>query len=154
MFNKLTMLGNITKDIELKYTQSGSAVASSSIATSHKYTSNGEKKEETTFIDVTWFGRSAEIANQYLRKGSKVFAEGRLKQESWNDKDTGQKRYKMVCIIETFKILDSKQDGEKQSYTPPEPQYEQHPQYQKPQQREMPQNNLPEIDIYEDEIPF
>jgi single-strand DNA-binding protein len=142
MFNQLTLLGNLTRDIELRYSQSGSVIASTGIATSHKYTSNGEKKEETCFVDITFFGKSGEIANQYLRKGSKVFITGRLKQEEWVDKTSGQKRSKHTVVVETMKMLAGRQDSESKPYTPPTPTYEKAP---------MPQSSLPEIDI---EIPF
>jgi len=79
MFNKIILLGNLTKDIEIRYLQSGVAVAKGSIASTYKYKSNnGEQKEEVCFLDFTLFNKSAEIANQYLKKGSKVLLEGRL----------------------------------------------------------------------------
>jgi len=93
MFNKIILVGNLTRDIELRYTQSGTGIANTAIATSHKFTQNGEKKEEVCFVDISFFGRSAEVANQYLRKGSKILVEGRLKLDSWVDQ-SGQKRSK------------------------------------------------------------
>jgi single-strand DNA-binding protein len=151
MFNQITLLGNLTRDIELKYAQSGSAIASTCVATSHKFKVNDEKREDVMFIDLTFFGRSAEIANEYLRKGSKVFITGRLKLDQWVDKD-GQKRSKHIVIVETMKMLDNKQDNsgdqEKQSYKMPKPTYE------RQETKPMPQNTMPEIDINEDEIPF
>jgi len=151
MFNQLTLLGNLTRDIELKYTQSGIAVASTGIATSHKFKVNEEQREEVMFIDLTFFGRSGEIANQYLRKGSKVFITGRLKLDQWDDKETGVKRSKHTVIVETMKMLDSKPtDGqqEQKPYTPPTPQYERAP------AQPMPENTLPSIDIDMETIPF
>lgn len=134
MFNQLTLLGNLTRDIELRYTQSGSAVASTGIATSHKFKVNEEQREEVMFIDLTFFGRSGEIANQYLHKGSKVFITGRLKLDQWDDKETGAKRSKHTVIVETMKMLDSKPSGEYQQenkpYQAPSPQYEKHTDYQ------------------------
>jgi len=85
MYNKIILVGNLTRDIELKNTQAGMAIANTAIATSRKFTSNGEKKEEVCFVDITFFGRSAEVANQYLHKGSKILVEGRLKFEQWDD---------------------------------------------------------------------
>lgn len=154
MYNKVILAGNLTRDIELRYSQNGSAIAKTAIATSRKFTVNGEKKEETCFVDITFFGRSGEIANQYLQKGSKILVEGRLSFEQWTDQTSGQKRSKHSVIVETMQMLSPKQDGEREPYTPPEPQYEQHPQYQKPAPAKMPENNLPDIDINEDEIPF
>jgi len=110
MFNKIILVGNLTRDIELRYSQAGLGIANTAIATSRKFTSNGEKKEEVCFVDITFFGRSAEVANQYLRKGSKILVEGRLNFEQWNDQN-GQKRSKHSVIVETMQMLDSKGDN-------------------------------------------
>ncbi len=111
MYNKVILVGNLTRDIELRYAQSGSAIAKTAIATSRRYTaSNGEKREEVMFIDLTFFGRSAEIANQYLRKGSKVLVDGRLIFEQWVDQ-TGAKRSKHSVSVENMQMLDSKSDS-------------------------------------------
>jgi len=170
MYNKVILVGNLTRDIELRYSQNGSAIAKTAIATSRKFTVNGEKKEETCFVDITFFGRSGEVANQYLRKGSKILVEGRLSFEQWVDQTNGQKRSKPSVIVETMQMLDSRGEGGSQggyneesdagsnygggydapaqkAYTPP-------PSYSKPAPARMPENNLPEIDINEDEIPF
>ncbi len=184
MYNKVILVGNLTRDIELRYLQSGTAVANSAIATSRKFTSNGEKKEEVMFIDITFFGRSGEIANQYLRKGSKILVEGRLKFDQWVDQN-GQKRSKHTINVENMQMLDSRNDAssaqnsggynnppqQNSSYEPQQnssyqaPNQYNTPQQNAPQQQEpryntpqsapkMPENNLPEIDIDEDEIPF
>ncbi|MDQ7043991.1 MAG: single-stranded DNA-binding protein [Sulfurimonas sp.] len=118
MFNKLILVGNLTRDIELRYTQSGTAIAKTAIATSRKFTSNGEKKEEVCFVDVTFFGRSGEVANQYLRKGSKILVEGRLNFEQWVDQN-GHKRSKHSVIAETMQMLDSKGDNQGAGYNAP-----------------------------------
>jgi single-strand DNA-binding protein len=168
MFNKIILVGNLTRDIELKYAQGGSAIANTAIATSRKFTVNGEKKEETCFVDITFFGRSGEVANQYLRKGSKILVEGRLKFDQWVDQASGQKRSKHSVIVETMQMLDSRgeasQGGTYESgssdnysggYDAPAPKaYTPPPSYSKPAPAKMPENNLPEIDINEDEIPF
>lgn len=104
MFNKIILVGNLTRDIELRYTTSGSAIGSSAIAVTRKYTLNGEKREETCFIDITFFGKSAEIANQYLAKGSKLLIEGRLRQEQWTD-NNGQNRSKHSVSVENMEML-------------------------------------------------
>jgi len=111
MYNKIILIGRLTRDIELKYTTSGMAIAKSSLATSYKYKdkTTGEQKEEVCFIDFNLFGRSAEVANQYLKKGSKVLIEGRLVLNSWVD-STGNKRNKHEIVVETLKFLDSKND--------------------------------------------
>ncbi|MEA1917980.1 MAG: single-stranded DNA-binding protein [Campylobacterota bacterium] len=110
MFNKVVLVGNLTRDIELRYSQSGIAIANTAIATSRKFTSNGEKKEEVCFVDITFFARSAEVANQYLRKGSKILVEGRLKFDQWVD-NNNQKRSKHSVTVETMQMLDSKGDN-------------------------------------------
>ena len=111
MFNKIILVGNLTRDIELRYSQGGMGIAKTAIATSRKFTSNGEKKEEVCFVDITFFGRSAEVANQYLRKGSKILVEGRLNFEQWVDQN-GQKRSKHSVTVETMQMLDSKGDNQ------------------------------------------
>ena len=111
MYNKVILVGNLTRDIELRYSQAGMGIAKTAIATSRKFTSNGEKKEETCFIDITFFGRSAEIANQYLRKGSKILVEGRLTFEQWVDQ-TGGKRSKHSVTVENMQMLDSRSDSQ------------------------------------------
>ena len=162
------MVGNLTRDIELRYLPSGAAIAKSAIATSYKYkTSTGEQKDEVCFLDFNIFGRSAEVANQYLKKGSKVLLEGRLVLEQWTAQD-GTNRSKHSLRVDTMKMLDSKGDsaGGDSSYGAPQqndygqPQQQQayaQPSYQgggnaQPQQR--PAQNIPEINIDEDEIPF
>ena len=111
MFNKVILVGNLTRDIELRYSQGGMGIAKTAIATSRKFTTNGEKKEEVCFVDITFFGRSAEVANQYLRKGSKILVEGRLNFEQWVDQN-GQKRSKHSVTAETMQMLDSKGDNQ------------------------------------------
>ena len=109
MYNKIILQGNLTRDVEIRYSQSGSAIASSGLAANRKYKSaTGEQKEEVLFVDVTFFGRTAEIANQYLRKGSKVLIDGRLILDQWNDKKTGDRRSKHSIAADTLQMLDSK----------------------------------------------
>ena len=111
MYNKVIQVGNLTRDITLTYTPSGVAIAKSAIATSHKYKSTtGEQKEEVCFLDFNIFGRSAEVANQYLKKGSKVLLEGRLIFEQWTAQD-GSTRSKHSLTVETMKMLDVKNDN-------------------------------------------
>jgi len=105
-FNKVILLGNVTRDPELKYTPKGTAVAQIGLAVNRVYSNEqGEKVEEVTFVDIELFGRTAEIANEYLRKGRPVMFEGRLKLDSWDDKQTGQKRSKLKVIGETMQLL-------------------------------------------------
>ena len=107
MFNKVVLVGNLTRDIELRYTPSGTSIGSCAIAVTRRFSAmNGEKKEETCFIDISFFGRTAEIANQYLSKGSKVLIEGRLRLEQWNDQN-GQSRSKHSIAVENMEMLGS-----------------------------------------------
>ena len=116
MYNKVVLVGNLTRDIELRYSQAGLAIAKTAIATSRKFTSNGEKKEEVMFIDLTFFGRSGEVANQYLRKGSKILVEGRIQFDQWVDQNGG-KRSKHSIAVETMQMLDSKGDNQNSGST-------------------------------------
>ena len=110
MYNKVVLVGNLTRDIDIKFSQGGMAIAKSAIATSRKFKSNsGEQKEEVCFVDITFFGRSAEVAQQYLRKGSKLLVEGRLVFEQWTDQN-GQKRSKHGVTVDVMQMLDSKAD--------------------------------------------
>ncbi|MDQ6625462.1 MAG: single-stranded DNA-binding protein [Verrucomicrobiota bacterium] len=105
-FNKVILLGNLTRDPEVRYTPKGSAVADLGIAVNRQYTlDNGEKREEVTFVDVTFWGRTAEIAGEYLKKGRPVFIEGRLQLDTWDDKTSGQKRSKLKVIGENMQLL-------------------------------------------------
>ena len=141
MFNKVILVGNLTRDIELRYSQSGMGIANTAIATSRKFTSNGEKKEEVCFVDITFFARSAEIANQYLRKGSKILVEGRLNFDQWVDQN-GQKRSKHSVVVETMQMLDSKGDNQGAGYNAPAQGGQ--PAYQAPQQQAQQTYNAPQ----------
>lgn len=110
MFNKVVLLGNLTRDIELRYTTTGSAIGNSGIAVTRRFTVNNEKREETCFIDISFFGKQAEIANQYLSKGSKVLVEGRLKFDQWTD-NNGQNRSKHSISVENMEMLGGGQQG-------------------------------------------
>lgn len=113
MFNKIILLGNLTRDLEIRYSQAGMAIASTAIATTRKFTKDGTKHEEVCFVDITFFARSAEVANQYLRKGSKILVEGRLNFDQWVDQNGG-KRSKHSVVVETMQMLDSKGDNQNQ----------------------------------------
>ena len=111
-FNKVLLLGNLTRDPEVRYTPKGSAVCDLGIAVNRSYTTDaGEKREEATFVDVTLWGRTAEVAGEYLKKGRPVFIEGRLQLDSWDDKQTGQKRSKLKVIGETMQLLGGGRGG-------------------------------------------
>lgn len=111
-FNKVLLLGNLTRDPEVRYTPKGSAVADLGIAVNRQYTlENGEKREEVTFVDVTFWGRTAEIAGEYLKKGRSIFVEGRLQLDTWDDKTSGQKRSKLKVVGEMMQMLGSRPGG-------------------------------------------
>jgi single-strand DNA-binding protein len=110
-FNRVILVGNLTRDPELRYLQSGMAVADIALAVNdRRKNANGEWIEETTFVDVVLWGRTAEVAGEYLGKGSPVLIEGRLKLERWEGKD-GQKQSKMRVVCERMQMLGAKGEG-------------------------------------------
>src|SRR5215510_1026086 len=109
-YNRVILLGNLTRDIEVRYLQSGTAVADIGMAVNDRRKGqNGEWIDETTFVDVTLWGRTAEVAGEYLSKGSPVFIEGRLKYDTW-EKD-GQKRSKLSVVCERMQLVGGKGGG-------------------------------------------
>jgi single-strand DNA-binding protein len=108
-FNKVILAGNLTRDPELRYTPKGMAIAKFGLAVNRSWRDGetGETKEEVTFVDVDAFGKTAETIGQYLKKGRPILIEGRLKLDTWDDKQTQQKRSKLGVVVETFTFLDS-----------------------------------------------
>ena len=107
--NKVMIIGNLTRDPEVKHTPSGKVVAELGFAINRVwYNDQNQKQEDTTFVDVTLWGRLAEIAQQYLTKGSQAYIEGRLQLDTWDDKATGQKRSKMRVLGESLQLLGAK----------------------------------------------
>ncbi len=105
-------MGNLTRDPEVRYTSSGTAIAKLGMAINRYWRNQeGQQQEETTFVDVDAFGKQAETIGQYLKKGRPIMVEGRLKLDQWDDKQTGQKRSKLGVVLENFQFLDSKGDG-------------------------------------------
>src|SRR6185295_7012256 len=106
-FNKVLLMGNLTRDVEMKYTPSGLAVARLGLAVNRKFRDQktNELREEVTFVDIDVWGKQAETAHQYLAKGRPLFVEGRLKLDSWDDKQTGQKVYKLKVICERYQFM-------------------------------------------------
>ena len=148
MFNKVILAGNLTRDIELRNTPNGLAVANTGIACNRKFKSQtGESKEEVLFLDITFFGRTAEIANQYLKRGSKVLVDGRLKLDQWTDQN-GQKRSKHSLVVETMKMLGGR---EEETYTQP-PATQQHAQSQIYDSK--PDSPVIDLSIDDEDIPF
>jgi single-strand DNA-binding protein len=108
-FNKVILAGNLTRDPELRYTPKGTAVAKIGLAVNRTWTSEtGEKKEEVSFIDVEAWGRQGEVIAQYMKKGRPLLIEGRLKLDTWEDKNTKQKVSKLKVVLESFSFIDSK----------------------------------------------
>jgi single-strand DNA-binding protein len=157
MYNRAVLVGNLTRDIEMKFSQGGMAIAKTAIATSRKFKSNtGEQKEEVCFVDITFFGRSAEIANQYLRKGSKILVEGRLVFDQWTDQN-GQKRSKHGVTVDVMQMLDSRGTTNTENPVDKHTNIEQDIRVQQPQTygKQPPgPEHMPSIDIDEGDIPF
>lgn len=148
MLNKVLLIGNTTRAIELRYLPSGSAVSKTGIAVNRTWKDkvSGEQKQETMFMDIVIYGKSAEIANQYMLKGKKVLVEGRLVLEQWVDQ-SGQKRSRHVLAVESFQFLDSKStestytDGGDADFADNKP-------------SQTASTRTPDIEIQDDEIPF
>ena len=111
-------MGNLTRDPEIRYTPKGSAVSDLGLAINRKYKQGEQSKEEVTFVDVTVWAKQAELAAQYLAKGRTVFVEGRLEMDSWQDKNTGEKRNKLKVVAETLQFIGGKGDGQRQEQPP------------------------------------
>jgi single-strand DNA-binding protein len=112
-FNKVILAGNLTRDPELRYTPKGTAIAKIGLAINRKWRSeSGEMKDETTFVDVDCFGKTAETVGQYLKKGRPILVEGRLRYETWEDKQSGAKRSKLGVVMESFQFMDAGRGGE------------------------------------------
>lgn len=169
-YNKVTLIGNITRDIDLRYTPKGTAVADIGLACNRVRTGeDGQKIEEVTFVDITLWGRQAELANQYLGKGRPVFIEGRLQMDTWTDKESGKQRSKLKVVGENMQFLGSPAGGgnqgggnqggqrppqqQPQGGTPAQPQqYQQAPPAQA--QGGSPATNMPDFVDEGDDIPF
>lgn len=107
-FNKVMLMGRLTRDPEMRYTPSGTAIANISLAVNRNWRNEaGELQEEVTFVIVDAFGKQAETIGQYFKKGNPIFLEGRLRQDQWEDKQTGQKRSQLKVVLENFRFLPS-----------------------------------------------
>jgi single-strand DNA-binding protein len=155
--NKVMLIGNVTRDPEIKYTPKGSAVTDLGIAVNRVYTpEGGEKREETTFVDVTLWGRQAEIAGEYCKKGRSIYVEGRLQLDSWEDKTSGQKRSKLRVVGEAFQLLGPRPGGGSGGSSGGDEEYSERP----PQRRETAggfssgRSQAPQPPVEEDDIPF
>src|SRR5260221_3545287 len=120
--NKVILAVNLPRDPELRYTPKGTAVAKIGLAINRTWkTETGEAREEVTFVDVDAFGRQAETIGQYFKKGRPILIEGRLKYDSWEDKQTNQKKSKLGVVLEGFQFMDSQRTGEGSSQAPSAP---------------------------------
>ncbi|MGI9517279.1 MAG: single-stranded DNA-binding protein [Pirellulaceae bacterium] len=114
-FNRVILVGNLTRDVELRYTPQGTPVTEIGLAVNDRVKRNDEWTDETTFVDITLWGRTAEVASEYLGKGSSVLIEGRLKLDTWEDKNDGKKRYKLRVVGEKMQMLGSRKSSSDQS---------------------------------------
>ncbi|MBV2128205.1 single-stranded DNA-binding protein [Arsukibacterium indicum] len=157
--NKVIIIGNLGADPEVRYATSGAAICNMTVATSESWTdkNTNEKKEQTEWHRVVIYQRLAEIAGDYLRKGSKVYLEGKLKTRKWTDKD-GIERFTTEIVANELQMLDGKQDGQSTTSQPSKPQQQRPAQqtggYQSSNQRQQASiNNAPPLDFDQD-IPF
>jgi single-strand DNA-binding protein len=141
--NKVILIGNLGRDPEVRYTPSGLAVANVTVATSEawKDKASGEMQERTEWHRVVFYQRLAEIAGEYLKKGSKIYVEGRLKTTKWQDKTSGQDRYTTEIVAESMQMLDSKGGGG--DYT-----------QASNKSAQAPQEQAPALETFDDDIPF
>jgi single-strand DNA-binding protein len=156
-YNRVILMGNLTRDPDLKYTPKGTAIVEIGLALNRVWkTDGGEKREEVTFVDVTFYGRNAEIIGEYCQKGDPLHVEGRLSLDQWEDKQTGQRRAKMKVIGEALQLLGQRREGgnsrpdPKTSSRPPSGSRTNHP---APPQRQKPEPE-PAFDPDADDIPF
>ena len=167
--NKVMVMGNLTRDPELRHTPKGTAVLDITLAVNRYFSSDdGQRREETTFIDITLWARQAEVVHQYCGKGRPLFVEGRLQMDSWEDRTTGQQRTKLKVVGEKIEFLGSRDGGgggggsyqsqqQQQQYSPAQqqqaPSYQPPPQSQPSQPSPAPSPASPPSDE-EDDIPF
>lgn len=118
-FNQVIVMGRATKDCEMRYLSSGTAVAQISLAINRKYKHNNETKEETAFVDCEAFGKQAEVLAEYIKKGSAVHIVGRLKTDTWDDKASGQKRSKLKVVVESFQFVGGREECDSTPATRP-----------------------------------
>jgi len=159
--NKVMLMGNLTRDPEPRYTPKGVAIAEIGLAINRRWkTEGGEVKEEVTFVDVTFWGKQAETINTYCKKGHPIYVEGRLHLDSWDDKDTGKKQYRLRVVGEGFQFLPTGDKSEKPEKSAKSERGEQQqapaPRSQAPvrKQEGRPLSSLSQDGFDDDEIPF
>jgi len=155
--NKVMLMGNLTRDPEIKYTPKGTAIANFGIAINRVFTpEGGEKREEVTFIDLEAWGRTAEVIGEYFKKGRPIYVEGRLKLDQWDDKTTGKKMSKLRVVVESFEFLGGRESGSGEGGGAPssgEPRSSAPPQRRAPAAAPRPPAD-PDLDVQADDVPF
>jgi single-strand DNA-binding protein len=153
--NRVYLAGRLTRDPEVRYTPSGTAIADIGLAVSRFFKNDqGESKEETDFFDVTAFGKTAEVVQKHLRKGSPIYVEGRLKLDQWDDRETGKKRSKVKIIAEAMQFVGPKPQGSGEPTPSPALQEQRARQTAaSPPARPSPKHD-PDLDVEPDDIPF
>jgi single-strand DNA-binding protein len=150
-FNKVILVGNLTRDVDVRFTPGGSAVCDIGLAVNRSWfnKNTNQKEEEVTFVDVTLWGRTAEVAGEYLSKGRSVLIEGRLQLDQWQDKDTGQNRSKLKVVGENMTMLGGGNGGGQQGQNQ---QYNQG--YQQPADNSGFDQPANDFQTYGDNVPF
>ncbi len=151
-YNRVILMGNLTRDPEVRQTQSGTMVCRFSIAVNRSFTSgDGSQRDETCFIEIDAFGRAAENIGKFFSKGKPILVEGRLRQDSWDDKNTGQKRSKLLVVLERFEFVGSPRNGS-DSYDQGGSDYERSTPPSRGQRQ--PQQRVQADDMEDDDVPF
>ena len=154
--NSVHLIGNLTRDPEVRYTPKGTAVCDISLAINRilpPEQEGGERREEVTYVDVTLWGRTAENAGQYLAKGRNVFVDGRLALETWEDKQSGQKRSRLKVVAESLQFLGSRPSQGATPEAPTDTKLANHKRPAPAAQKSKPERD-PDLDAEPDDIPF
>lgn len=161
--NKVQLMGNITRDPEVRYTPKGTAVTDIGLAINRNYsTDDGDRREETTFVDITFWGRQAEVIGEYMKKGRPLYVEGRLQLDQWEDKNSGQQRSRLKVIGDNFQFLGGRDEGGQRGGGQGQQSSQQVAPQQQPQQSQQSQQQAPAQQNYDpippsdddDDIPF
>jgi single-strand DNA-binding protein len=150
-FNRIILCGNLTRDPQVKFLPNQTQLCEFGLAVNRKFKVNGEDREEVLFIDCVLFGKGAEVVNQYCVKGGQILVEGRLKLDTWEDKQGGGKRSKHSVIVESFQLMGGKRDGD------PTPRRDAGTGYRQPSRQQTRQPTEPDLSTQEfsvDDIPF
>ncbi|TVR52876.1 MAG: single-stranded DNA-binding protein [Puniceicoccaceae bacterium] len=153
-FNKVILMGNLTRDPEMRVTPNGLSICKFSIAVNRIYsTADGERREEVTFIDIDSFGRQAETIGKYMTKGRGILVEGRLRLDQWEDKESGQKRSKLGVVLDTFQFVGGRGDDSGGGGASSE-QREQPDRHSPPARKSADSSGSKDDDSVHDDVPF